>query len=45
MRTILFILAALCFGVRVLLSLFGGSSGKLDLQALGACLFVCAFLV
>lgn len=42
---ILFLFAAfLCFLVKALLTLFGGSSGKLDLDALGMTLFVAAFI-
>lgn len=45
MKTIFLIAALVCFLVKVILTLFGGSSGKLDLQALGAAFFVAAFLV
>jgi len=42
---LLMVLALLCFVVQVILSLAGGSSGKLNLMALGAALFVVSFLV
>lgn len=44
LNLILLLLAFVCFLVKFLLALFGGSSGKLDLSALGATLFVASFL-
>jgi len=38
------VLAFLCFAVKVLLGLFNGSSGKLDLVALGLAFWVLALL-
>ena len=45
MRFILLLLAVICFAAVVLLSLFGGSSGDLNLLALGLTLFAGSFLV
>lgn len=45
MRLILLIVAVICFAVAVLLGLFGGSSGNLNLVALGLACFAGAFIV
>lgn len=38
------ILSLIIFAVKFILVLVGGNSGKVDLDALGMCFLVCAFL-
>ena len=45
LNVLLLILSLICFGVKFVLAAAGGSSGKIDLDALGMVFLVAAFLV
>lgn len=44
MKLGLLVVALVCFAVKFVLGLFGGSSGKLDLDALGMAFFIASFI-
>jgi hypothetical protein len=44
LNVLLLVLALICFGVKFVLTLAGGSSGKVDLDALGMVFLIAAFL-
>lgn len=44
LNVVLLVLSLVCFAVKFFLGLFGGSSGKLDLDALGMCFLVASFI-
>jgi hypothetical protein len=44
LQVVCLVLSLVCFSVKFVLGLVGGNSGRVDLDALGMCFFVCAFL-
>jgi hypothetical protein len=44
LNVLLLLLALICFAIKFILGLVGGSSGKIDLDALGMTFLVAAFL-